>query len=414
VDTQEFVVWVLMLGGLSTLTAIAVAFVLLMRSANSVRYLLFVALTGTSMLMRTGLVETLWPGVPPRLLELLQVCSGPLSAALVIRYMSIWLGGRQVDPAVHRIAVWGSGAMLLAVLVLGVLVFQVPPEQFYRLLRASAIVTGLAALVGLAAALRAAAMGDALARWVVLAAACLVVALAGLYVRSRGLPGFGLGTWIVTAACALGYLVLGSAAAILRIQEAQRLDRLARLQAGADPATDLPTGSVLLSEVEHAFWRAGRFNSVCTVVCLHLDNLYELGPTAGHGVEHQILAAMAARIRRAAGFRCIVGLYHPRCFVVVIPTDQRRLSIAPTVAHLRSLTAQPLTVVARDGKRHDFLPRVGIGVVAPDSARASPMEVIHAAERRALAPADAAHAQPVGEDTRPGERVADTRGAALQ
>jgi GGDEF domain-containing protein len=121
------------------------------------------------------------------------------------------------------------------------------------------------------------------------------------------------------------------------------------------------------------------------VVCLYLRNLYELGESVGHGVDHQILAAMAARIRRAAGFRCVVGLYHPRCFVVVISADKSHQFVNTIVSRLRALVAKPLTVVGQDEARHDFLPRLGIGVVTINPANASPMDVINDAEREALA-----------------------------
>jgi hypothetical protein len=154
-DDAELAVWSVMLGGLLTLAAVAFAFTLLVRSANALRYLSFVTLTGLGSLMRTGLVEVLLPEIPMGVLHLVKVCAGPLSAALVIRYMSIWLGAPQADPGIHRLASWGTGAMLLAALVLAVLVFVVPDELFWRLLRASAIITAVAAAIGLAAALRA-------------------------------------------------------------------------------------------------------------------------------------------------------------------------------------------------------------------------------------------------------------------
>jgi len=238
--------------------------------------------------------------------------------------------------------------------------------------------------LGIVVSVRAAALGDPLARWMVLACACLAAMTTGLYLRGLQVQGFGLGTWILTAAITVAYFLMATVLIIMRNREIRQLARLAGLHSGADPATGLPTGSVLLSKVEHAFWRTARFSGECTVVCLHLPNLYELGETAGHGVEHQILAAMAARIRRAAGFRCVVGLYHPRCFVVVISADKRRQFVNMTVLRLRHLVADPLSVVGLDGTRHEFTPRLGMGVVTLNPANAQPLEVINDAERQAL------------------------------
>jgi len=406
VEISELAVWSALAGGLLTLTGLALVFALLVRSANAMRYLAFVALTGASSLVRTGLVEVLLPGVPADLMDLLKVCAGPLSAALVIRYMAIWLGGVDVDPDVYRVAQWGSHAMLLVAAVLGMLVYMVPDDQYYRLLRASAIVTAIAAMVGLAASLRAAALGDPLAGWAAMAAACLCVALGGMYVHIMQAPHFGVGTRIMAALSLMAYFLLASLVAVMRIREAARLDRLAAQEPRTDTATGLPTGSVLLSEVEHAFWRINRLGGECTVVCLYLKNLYELSGTAGQTVEPQIMTAIAARIRRAAGFRCVVGLYHPRCFVVVISSDKRHQYVGTTITRMRAMAAQVLTVTGADNVQRDFRPVLGVGVVKPDAARERPMDVIHQAERLALGPqSEDMDDEP---DTTPGGRVADT------
>lgn len=373
-----------MLGGLLTLAGIATANALATRNINSLRYLIFVVVTGASSLMRTGLPETLFPGAPESLLHLLKVCTGPLSAALVLHYLGIWLGGAEVDPVTHRITRWGSRTMLVTALVLGALVAS--GTDMHLLLNATAVVTVVAVLLGLATSVRAALLGDPLAPWVVLAGLCLAIEVLGLWVRSLRLEGFGLGTWILTAVSTVAYFLVGSVVVIKRIRRSRELERLATLDVRTDTATGLPTGSMLLAEVEHAFWRTARLHGECTVVCLRLNNLYGLGASDERVVEPQILAAMAARIHRAAGFRCIVGLYHPRCFVVVISANQRREYVGLTVARLRSLTAQPLTVTGRDGTRQDFWPRVGLGVVTLDPSHAQPANAIDEAERLALGP----------------------------
>ncbi len=410
-DISELAVWSALAGGLLTLSGLALVFALLVRGANAVRYLLFVSLTGISSLVRTGLVEALLPGVPVDLMELLKVCAGPLSAALVIRYMAIWLGGVDVDPDVFRVAHWGSFAMLMVAVTLGVLVYVVPDDQYYRLLRASAIATAIAALVGLAASVRAAMLGDPLAGWAAAAAAFLCLALVGMYLRVVHFAQFGSGTWILTALSLMTYFLLASLVAVQRIREAARLDRLAAQEPRTDRATGLPTGSVLVSEVEHAFWRTSRMGGECTVVCLYLHNLYELSDTAGQVVEQQIMTAMAARIRRAAGFRCVVGLYHPRCFVVVISATRRQQYVGTTITRMRAMAAQVLTVTGTEGVQRDFRPRIGVGVVKPHTTRDRPLDVINEAERLALGQ----QGEFVDEEppTHPGARLADTAPAPL-
>ena len=404
-----------MLGGLLTLTAIAFADALFNRSVHAFRNLLFVVVAGTSCVVMTGLPEVFLPGIPDRVMMLLKASLGPLSGAVALNYLGVWLGGgMQEDLILHRITSWGSRTLLFSAVALALLATQVPSQDFHPLLLATAVTNMLAVVAGLVVAVRATALGDPLARWLVLACACLAAMTAGLYVRGLHIDGFGLGTWILTAAVSVAYFLRATVLVIMRIRQSRQLARLASLKFGADPATGLPTGSVLLSKVEHAFWRTARFHGECTVVCLHLRNLYELGEAAGHGVEHQILAAMAARIRRAAGFRCVVGLYHPRCFVVVISADKRRRFVNMTVLRLRHLVADPLSVVGLDGARHEFTPLLGVGVVTLNPASADPLDAINEAERDALAQERAPQrAAEYASETMPAALIGATGGPAL-
>jgi GGDEF domain-containing protein len=386
VEIPEVVVWSAMLGGLLTLVAAAMADAVVNRSVNSWRNLLFVLITGLSCVIITGLPEVLFPALPDPLVMLLKVSMGPLSAAIALSFLGIWLGGTQEDVIVHRITTWGSVTLLFSAFALALLAAQATGQQYRPLLLTAAAINLVAALLGVGVSVRAALLGDPLARWMALACACLTVMTIGLYLKGLHIQGFGLGTWIVTAVCTLGYFLIATVLIVMRIRHGRQLARLTRLQFGADPATGLPTGSILLSKVEHAFWRTARLHGECTVVCLHLRNLYELGESAGHGVDHQILAVMAARIRRVAGFRCIVGLYHPRCFAVVISADKYRKNVNTTVLQLRKLISDPLSVVGLDQERHEFTPQLGVGVITVDPASADPLDAINTAERRALAP----------------------------
>lgn len=123
------------------------------------------------------------------------------------------------------------------------------------------------------------------------------------------------------------------------------------------------------------------------------------------------MTAIAARIRRAAGFRCVVGLYHPRCFVVVISADRRHQYVGTTITRMRAMAAQALTVTGADNVQRDFRPVLGVGVVKPDGSMSRPMDVIHQAERLALGPqSEDLDDEP---DTTPGGGLANTAPAPL-
>jgi GGDEF domain-containing protein len=209
--------------------------------------------------------------------------------------------------------------------------------------------------------------------------------VAGLYARGLHVSGLGPTVWAATAVCTVGFFMLGTYLGLRRDRVNRHLERLANLAQGADPATGLPKGSVLLSKLDDAIWRSARMNQECTVICLRLQNLYELAEVVGHHADKQILSAMSARIRRAIGFRHMLGLYHPQCFVVVMSTYSNTRLVEKALQRLRYLIAKPLQVVGSDDATHTFLPRLGMGSVLITPANCDPATVLDQAERLALA-----------------------------
>jgi GGDEF domain-containing protein len=216
--------------------------------------------------------------------------------------------------------------------------------------------------------------------------ACIFLAgmVLGLYAYRLTPARFDWSTMALTVFSTIGHFLVVTALAVRRNRQNRQLLRLAGLSRGADPATGLPTGSVLLSKVDDAFWRSARRNGQCTVVCLHLSNLYQLGEQAGHSVDQQILSAVTARIRRAVGFRCVVGLYHPRCFVLVITGLQQESLVSRSLDRLKLVLSKPLSVVGLDEAFHVFTPRYQLGVVTVQAATADPISVVDEAERLSL------------------------------
>lgn len=381
---SEIAVWSAMLGGLLTLLALSLLDVLSNRTLGSVRNLVFVLVTGASCVLITGLPEVLIPGLPERLLMVLKASLGPVAGALALYFLGNWLGGGREDALVHRLTAWGGAVVLLAAAVLGTLASMVSTERFQELLWLVAAVNMVPVMLAALAVLRAAQLGDPLARWMGLAVGCLALTVCGIYLRGLSVGGFGLLAWALTASVTVAFFLVATVLVILRNQKNRQLARLARLTMGAEPATGLATGSALLSQIEHVFWRTGRRQGECTVICLYLSNLYEMAEPSGHGAEHQILVTMAARIRRAAGFRCVVGLYHPRCFVVVISTDKHNVPTNETVARLRATALQPVAVLDESETYQAFVPRVGLGVVTLNPADAVALDVLNDAERQAM------------------------------
>lgn len=394
-SVHEIAIWSAMSGGLLTLCAAAMGEAVSSRSRASVRNLVFLLTAGTSCVVMTGLPEVFFPAMSERLLMVLKAGLGPIAGAMGLYYLGNWLGGVREDALVHRLTALGGTVLLLIALALAATATRVDVDQFRALLALAAAVNMVPVLLALLAVRRATQLGDPLARWMAVGIVCLAVATAGLYARGLGLPGMGLAAWIATALFTVAYFLIASVLGLLRDRYNRRLARLSRLSQDTEPATGLPTGVALLTEVEHVFWRTARRGGVCTVVCLHVSNLYEMVEGPGQGTEHQILTTVAARVRRAAGFRCVVGLYHPRCFVVVITSDKLTEATLEVLTRLRSTVPLPMSVLDAQQIYQPFTPQVGMGVITLEPDSATPMEVINQAERRALASVGEQH--PVSE-----------------
>jgi GGDEF domain-containing protein len=383
-NTLEYVVWSVMLGGLLTIGTMAVVDVVVNGSLAAWRGLVFMVVTGSSCVLLSGLPENLFPGLPPVPVLILKASLGPLSGAMVLAYLRQWLGVAAEDRLVHHTMVWGSIGLVFATVLLTVLSALFADTQSAEILLLAAAVNALSVLLATLTAARAAQLGDKLARTMVLGCLFLALSMAGLYAHQINRSSGNLLVWAITSCSTVVFYLVMVSLGIRRNRQIRRLEQLAGLSHGNDPATGLPRGSLLLSKVDDAFWRSARLDTHCTVICLHLRNLYELREEAGHSVDQQILSAMAARMRRAVGFRCVVGLYHPRCFVVVM-SAVKQVQVGSNMAErLRALMCKPLEVLGQNGYPHLFKPQFSVGAVTVNAADAVPGRVIDEAEQLAL------------------------------
>lgn len=384
-DTKELVVWAVLAGGLLTLMALAAGDFLSRQTRASLRGFTYIALLGTSCIVMSGLPEMLLPHSFERGFMILKASMGPASGAVALTYFGMWLGSLANDIFLQRTITWGAATLALSAIAMGIWASLTSPENYAHLLMVAAAINAVSVILALTVSVRASELGDPLGRGQIVSCLLLAVMVAGLYGKGLGQNFLGLAGWIITALCTMAYFMVAMALAMVRIQQSRRLKQLASFSSTNDKATGLATGSVLLSKVEDAFWRASRLSGSCTVVCIHLRNLYELAESAGHEVDQQILAILAARIRRAVGFRCIVGLYHPRCFVVVVTTVGNTHGTARRVEmRLKFLLSKPLPVIALDGLQHTFSLRFGVGALTVSAGSSDPSTAMDAAERMAL------------------------------
>ncbi|WP_157694117.1 hypothetical protein [Hydrogenophaga crassostreae] len=374
IATVELAVWAGMTGALAVLCLVAMADCLVQRTVASVRGLAFLIMMGGGVIALSGFPEQLFPELDNANYLPLKVAIGPLSAALALRYLGVWLGTERED-ALTR---WTVQVACVVLVLLSVATFFAARrfEPHNVLMSAGGIYL---AMVGVAMFIsaRAAALGDSLARWMVLACVFLWLAVMGLVAKSIELPGLGLMTWVLTAFATVAYFLIVIALTIQRTREMRRLQLLAKGVVAQDFNIPMPQGSQLIPRVADVMWRSQRMERPCVVAAIAVRNLYELADELGHGVEIEILAVLAARIRRHVGFRNVVGLYHPRCFVLAVSSgqDPRRgeLFVQSLLTSIRSSVR-----VGPPDQRFDFWPAVGMGVVQVEH---SPMEALAAIDR---------------------------------
>jgi GGDEF domain-containing protein len=386
-NTMEVVIWSCMLGGLLTLGTAALADVVFNRSLSSLRGLVFLILIGSSSMLLTGLPEYLFPDLPPAGVLVLKCSLGPLAGALILTNLGLWLGVSAEDRMVGHTIVWGSAFLILSAIVLAIVIVNhtLELDKVSDLLTFTTLVNCLSIVLALFASVRAANLGDALARWMVLACLFLAISNAGLFHHAL-VPG-GQSTFMlaVVSCSTVSFLLVIVALGITRTRILRRLEKQALNATGADPSTGLPMGSALLSKLEDAFWRSTRQSADSALICIHIHNLYDLADVGGHGIEQQILAAVTARVRRAVGFRCVVGLYHPRCFVVAVSSVRQARLVERLIERLRTVMGHTLQVVAHNGQTLRFVPRSGIGAVTVAAGQLGAVAFIEEAERKAMA-----------------------------
>ena len=382
---MEIVIWSAMLGGLVTLAAFALFDALLRQRIASWRAFSFVALTGAASVLLSGLPEVIWPQVNLQFIHFLQNSAPLTTSAFTLYLLGLWLGTGLDDRLLRMAVVTGPVALLAIAVTMGAWTLAVPDERWHDLLQISAVINAAALVLPALASVRAARAGDRWAWGMVLVTVLLTVVVGGLYAKALQYQPEGVGLWALTATCTVAFFTLATYLGLRRDRYMSQLERMAAQALSDDPATGLPKGSVLLSKLGDALWRGARRNRECTVVCLYVRNLYELGETAGHATDQRILAAMAARIRRAVGFLHTVGLYHPRCFVVVITAEPGSRLIDKCLQRLRYIMPQPLPVTGQDHAVHVFSPRMGMGWVQVSHADTDPMAVLEEAEHRAHA-----------------------------
>lgn len=382
-SVAELALWSAMAGVLLTLAILASIDMLVSRTVAATRGWVSMVLTGSASVLICGLLENLWPALRHVDLMPLKATLGPLCGALALAYLGHWSGIRTEDRLVRMLMGPGAGSIALGAAAL--LVWTLRGGDALDVMTITAAINSLAVVMGSLVAVRSVMLGDALARWMVLACLCLAQMTAGHYAKGLG-HDWGLWYWGVTAIATVGYFLTVVTMVRLRSRQWRRLQRQAQGEMPLVDSAGLPRGALLVQKVDDAIWRSSRMDRPCVVAAIVVPNLYDYGEHAlPADPESEILVTLAARMRQVVGFRNVVGLFHQRCFVLAVSAvqDPQRGDLVGSrlLYELRmAVTLSPDPTVP------PFQPDIGIGIldVPADIDGVSALQVMSQAEQLAL------------------------------
>lgn len=357
----ELSIWAAMLGALLTFFGAALADALRNPTLAAWRAIGFIALTGSSAVIMSGWVEHVAQIQDEQWLIPAKVALGPLSGALALLYLGIWFGKLAQDPWLDRLIHWGSAAQCLIAIVLLVGVISSPSRGVF-FLKAAFVVNVVSVVMALLAAARGVALGDRLASAMLAACVCLGVMVIGLYAKGLGW-GFSNVLWGLTAICTVVYFLVTTVLTIQRNRQLRLIKCMSDGVAKADDITGLPVGGTLLSKIDDTLWRSVRIDCECAVMAIWIDNLYRFNDELDGSIEHEIRHILAARIRRAIGFRHVLGLQQSRCFIAGISAISQRQRIQTKTTELIKALQRPMQVGVMLGQTQVYEPKIGVGIV---------------------------------------------------
>jgi GGDEF domain-containing protein len=381
-QTHEIVIWSAM-GGvwlmLTTVAAIDAARTMSLPAWIAVSVL---TIMGGSVLLMTGLPEHLLGITDEYVLLPVKMVMGPISGAVALHYLGIWLGMTADDKGVGRVLLATALFAALAGVVL-LVVHLVTPLSAHQGLSISGLITLLPCVVATLVSVRTALLGDVLARWMALACLCIVVMTFGVYAKALN-QQLGNVAWTLVATAAVANFVLTTGLTIVRNVAQKRLQRIARDNTAYDVVTGLPIGSVLLSKVDDAMWRGARMGNDSAVMAIWVDNLYAYHDRASVEIEQELRTRITAIVRQCVGFRNVVGLMQARCYVVTFSSVTDKLSLLRIAQRVLGASHKPMKLGFLIGEAHVHVPQVSVGIVhAPRAADRQSLGVMDNAQRLA-------------------------------
>jgi GGDEF domain-containing protein len=383
VNTIELAIWAALAGSAGLLTTTAAVSALLLRTAAAWRGLALIGLISASAVLMSGLPEYLLHITDPRVALPLKLTLGPLSGALCLMYLANWLGITAEERSAQRWVTLGSLCSWLGGLVVLGALYVWPGLSTAELLMASCAVNMVPVVVAMGLTVRSMLLGDALAHWMLVACVSLAVMVLGLYAKGLGLL-LGVWVWLLVSGAAMAYLVMAVGLTMVRYQHERRLQRIAQGNTSTDPITGLSIGSVLITKADDAMWRSARLGRNAAVLAVWVNNLYDLNESGGNETVQEIRLRLTSSVRRAVGFKDVVGLMQARCYVVVAAAVKTPADVDKITQKLLTILPRPMRVGAMLGEPMVYTPEVSVGLVyVPHALLGEPLQAMDQALRLA-------------------------------
>jgi GGDEF domain-containing protein len=377
-NAHELAIWSMALGAIGAVALARVADLVARPTLSQLQGVAYHATVFLLVLILSGVASQCWPALDPKLMQAAQVLAGPVCVGLSNFWIRGWLGAAQRDGVMS--SVLRAGAILSPVAALWGLALPIAWQ-----LPAAAAVSVLGGVLTAWLTVRAALMGDRLAP--VMAAGCLltVPAIAGLYALAMGVPGSGAALHAALALCAAGSNAMTGFALWRRDRHQWRARPARRRSARFDPVTRLHGGIGLVQKLikaQRRRQRTGRDGAVLAVLVFDVDRIAAQVGTAG---VNEMFICIASRIQRQVGIVNPVCRYYERCFVSLVESIQSPSWLRTLGLRVGAGLRRPMHVMAATGERVEINADVGVGVVHLSGGAAAVEDILHEAQRMALA-----------------------------
>jgi GGDEF domain-containing protein len=377
----ELMIWSMAAGVIAAVVVVGIIDLAVVRTAGAAQGLVYHLTALLFVILLSGIPQAVQPQTSLHVLHTAQVLIGPLCSSLGNYWIRGWLAAHQRD----RTMAWTLGVSAAVTPLAGLLCFTLP---FSQQLPAAALIclvnSGLVLWLGVRGFL----LGDRLALGIAAACVLMLPAIAGLYAMAMGVPGIGAGMQGLLALSAAGCTaVIG-----LMLWQRNRHERHARSEdpvtSRFDPITKLYSSLSLVQKLIKAQRRRKRTRRDGAVLAVMIFDTEPLLAQHGPGGLNEIYIHIAHRIQRQVGVVNPVGRYYDRCFVSLVETIHSPAWLRTLGLRVASSLRRPMEITSRDGHKVDVRADIGVGVVHLTRQPADVEDLLHDAQRMAVAARD--------------------------